>query len=75
MADKETAKIETPAAEPVFPLERLRRDCLELLGVSTSTFDGATRGREGEFTLKQIREIIRDWQNKPVFPKTKKEGK
>jgi hypothetical protein len=61
--------------EPVFSLERLRRDCLKLFGVSTSTFDGATLGREGEFTVKEAREIIQAWQNTRVFPAIKKEDK
>lgn len=72
---------ETPPApqapavkEPVFSLERLRRDCFKLLGVSTSTFDGATFGRKGEFTVKEIREIINAWQNTRVRP-AKKEDK
>jgi hypothetical protein len=66
---------QAPAAkEPVFSLERLRRDCLKLFGVSTSTFDGAALGREGEFSVKEIREIIQMWQGTRVFPAAKKEG-
>jgi hypothetical protein len=59
--------------EPVFSLERLRRDCFKLFGVSTSTFDGATFGRKGEFTVKETREIIKTWQNTRVYPANKKE--
>ena len=80
MDEKKTSKsaettAEAPVRKTVFSLERLRRDCLELLGVTTSTFDGAVFGLEGDFTVDEIREIIRKWQNKPVLLKTKKEGK
>jgi hypothetical protein len=74
-AHQNPAASQAPAVkEPVFPLERLRRDCLKLFGVSTSTFDGAALGREGEFSVKEIRGIIQMWQGTRVFPAAKKEG-
>ena len=60
--------------KPVFPLERLRRDCFKLLGVTTSTFDGATFGLDGEFTVDGIKKIIENWQNKPILLGAKKKG-
>lgn len=63
-----------PAKEPVFSLERLRRDCFKVFGVTTSTFDGATYGLKGEFTVKELRDKIHAWQNKQVFPASKKGG-
>lgn len=67
----------TPATAPVkYPLAHLRRDCRQLYGISTSTFDGATAGRKptDEFTVAEMGQIIREWQDKPIRP-VKKEGK
>lgn len=75
------AAAESAAATPVgasvkYPLTRLRRDCRKLFGVSTSTFDGATAGRKSgeEFTVTEMGEIVKKWQNTPLRP-VKKEGK
>ena len=87
MDDKKNTKADTPKAEtspavpqpatnqPVFSLERLRRDCFKVFGVTSSTFDGAAHGLDGDFTVDEIRKIINDWQSKPIFGKIKKEGK
>lgn len=69
--------VAAPAKAPVkYPLSRLRRDCRKLFGISTSTFDGATVGRkpDEEFTVAEMKEIVKTWQNAPIRP-TKKEGK
>jgi hypothetical protein len=55
-----------------FALERLRRDCLALFGVTVSTFDGATFGLGEEVAIAEVQEAIRKWQNRRVFPR--KEG-
>lgn len=66
---------EQPAVkEPVFSLERLRHDCFQIFGITPSTFDGATYGLEGEFTIKELREKIQAWQNTRVRPASKKGG-
>jgi len=69
-AQPETVK----AAPPKFAVERLRKDSLALFGVTFSTFDGATRGLTGKYTVEEMRGIIDKWQNTRVVPATKKEG-
>lgn len=55
---------------------RLRKDCYALYGVSTSTFDGANVGiaPDAEFTVEEMAQRIKKWQDTPVNP-VKKEGK
>lgn len=76
---KETAAASTtPAAQPPkFTVERLRKDCFSLFGVTTSTYDGAVFGLTGEFSVSEMRAAIQKWQNKGVFApeKTEKEVK
>ena len=48
-------------AEPKFSIEQLRRHCLKLFNVTSSTFDGAFYGHEGEFTKAEAQEVITDW--------------
>lgn len=70
---KENAKAaegvqEKPATpnEPKYAVEKLRNASLELFGISTSTFDGATCGLSGEYTLDEMRRIIENWKKKEV---------
>lgn len=60
----------TPAApkSPKFSVTRLRKDCLKLFGVTVSTFDGATKGLSGEFSVEEMAERIKKWLNKPLSP-------
>ena len=60
--------------EPKCAIERLRKDSLKLFGVTTSTFDGATHGLRGKFTVKEMRERIKKWQGDSATAK-KEEGK
>jgi len=69
-----TEKAETTAAPSKFKIERLRRDCLRLFGVTFSTFDGATFGLTDMYTVEEMHGIIDNWQNKQVIPANKKEG-
>lgn len=63
---------ELPAVnEPVFSLERLRRDCFKVFGITASTFDAATYGLTGEFSVNAIREKIQAFQNMRVTPVNK----
>jgi len=73
--DKNTIEKTAPVTKPKFPLDRLCRDCQKLFGVTTSTFDGATFGLTGTFTVDEIKTKISGWQNKKIkFKKSKKEG-
>ena len=64
---KKTVKTEeTAATEPKFTIERLRANCLTLFGVTTSTFDGATYGLSGEFTVEEIEKTIEKWKKKTI---------
>ena len=49
-------------AEPEFSIPALRKDCLNLFGVTSSTFDGAMSGREGAFTIASAKNIIEAWK-------------
>lgn len=48
------------------PLEKHRRNCLDLYGVTPSTFDGATVGLSGEFTNEEMKAIISRWLEQEV---------
>lgn len=51
--------------EPAFLVEKLRKNCIELFGVSSSTFDGALCGHsEEKLTVNQCRVIINKWLGK-----------
>ena len=63
-AAEKIEKAETVAAkpaEPTFTIEQLRPDARVLFGISQSTYDGATHGLTGEFTVKAMREHIDNW--------------
>lgn len=62
------AAAETKAApvERKVPIEKLRRSCLKLFGVTPSTFDGATVGLTGKFTVEEMQAHIDKWLNTPV---------
>ena len=71
MATKKT-KSPQPVVETVekkerkVPLDNLRRSCVKLFGVSFSTFDGATVGLSGKYTVDEMRGIIDKWLRKEV---------
>ena len=56
--------VEAVATAPKFAIEKLRENCLKLFGVTSSTFDGATYGLKGEYTVKEIATTIEKWGNK-----------
>lgn len=63
------AETETTTAgnNPVkFPIEKLRSNCVKLFKVTTSTFDGATSGMTGEYTVSEIRGLLESWGKKEV---------
>lgn len=59
--------------EPKFPYDVLKANCVKLFGVTSSTFIGATIGKEdNNFTVAQMKQIIDDWLNKPINLKEEK---
>lgn len=58
------------------PIEKLRRSCVKLFGVTPSTFDGATVGiPEGsKYTVGEMQAHIDNWLNTPVSMGQRKEG-
>lgn len=75
MASKAKASAPAPKAEVErkIPIEKLRRSCVKLFGVTPSTFDGATAGLAGKFTAAEMQERIDKWLHTPVSP-GRKEG-
>ena len=75
MAQKETVKTaDAVNTAPKHSLGVLRKNCLALFGVTVSTFDGATHGLDGEYTVEEIKEKINKWGKTPI-KSTKKEVK
>jgi len=75
MADKKELSKETvsdarTATDPVerkFPLKVLRENSIELFGVTSSTFAGATsQQKDQEYTISEIKKIIETWLKKEV---------
>ncbi len=49
-----------------FTIDKLRENCRQLFGVSTSTFAGATHGLTGTFTVEEMKAHIDEWGKKGV---------
>ncbi len=58
---KPKAEVKSP---PKFSLEKLRENCMELFGVSCVVFDGAANGLNGEYTVSEMKTIIKKWNKK-----------
>lgn len=60
---KKAGPAKTPEkSEPKFLVEQLRKNCVTLFGVTTSTFDGAMYGHnKGEYTINEVKKIIEDF--------------
>lgn len=52
--------------EKKIPLEKLRRSCVNLFGITPSTFDGATVGLTGKYSVEEMQKIISTWLKKEV---------
>lgn len=52
------------AKEKKVPIAKLRRSCVKLFGVTPSTFDGATVGLDGKYTVEEMKAMIDTWLNK-----------
>ena len=69
-ADKKA--MEQPAAEEVteekkFSLEEIRKSCMKLFHVTSSTFAGATADLpDGEYSIQEVQEHIKAWLEKEV---------
>lgn len=69
MATKSTAQAAAqttaPAQEAVkFSVEQLRKHCVRLFDVSSSTFDGAMYGHTEPMTLDEAKAIVKEWLGK-----------
>ncbi len=49
-----------------FTVAKLRENCRELFGISTSTFDGAAYGLTGKYTVDEMKARIKAWEKKEV---------
>ena len=47
-------------------IEKHRRSCLKLYGITPSTFDGATVGLNGSYTVEEMKAIIDKWLKEEV---------
>lgn len=54
------------ASAPKFTVEKLAAHAAQLFGVSSCTFAGATHGLTGEYTVEEMRAIIKTWAKKEV---------
>ncbi len=59
-------KSEVKAPPAKFSIEKLRKNCMKLFNITTSTFDGAAYGLKGEYTVSDMKDIITKWQNREV---------
>jgi hypothetical protein len=56
---------EKPEQEaPKFSVEQLRKHCVRLFGISSSTFDGAMYGKKEPMTIEEAKAIIKGWLGK-----------
>ncbi len=64
----ETAKASVKKVVPAekFTIAQLKANCLNLFGVSTSTFVGATYGMTGKYTIDEMKETLEAWGKKGV---------
>lgn len=46
----------------LYLLSELRKNCVSIFGVTTSTFDGALFGKEGLYSIEEVKKIIKTWR-------------
>lgn len=57
------AKADAPvSAEKSYDISALRNNCVKLLGVTTSTFDGAMQDQTGPLSISEEKAIIENWK-------------
>ena len=66
MSNKTAKEAVEKTIPPKFTIERLRASCIKLFGITASTFDGATYGLTGQFTVDAMKEHIDKWLKKPM---------
>lgn len=67
MPDKKKVPAAAETKERKIPLDKLRRSCVKLFGISPSTFDGAAVGlTESNYTVGEMKAIIDKWLAKEV---------
>ena len=49
-----------------YDINKFRSNCMQLFNINTSTFDGATYGFTGEYSLKEVKDAIEKWLKKEV---------
>ena len=47
-----------------YDINKLRSNCMKLFNINTSTFDGATYGFTGEYSVKEVKDAIEKWLKK-----------
>ena len=71
-SDADKKVMEQPTAEEVteekkFSLEEIRKSCMKLFHVTSSTFAGATADLpDGEYSIQEVNEHIKAWLEKEV---------
>ena len=50
------------SAEKSYDISALRNNCVKLLGVTTSTFDGAMQDQTGPLSISEAKAIIENWK-------------
>lgn len=67
MAQKDSAPKPAEKVEVTkYDVAKLRECCFSVLGVTSSTFDGAFYGLEGQYSLDEAKDIIAKFLNKEV---------
>ena len=53
-------KVQEAKAEPRYLVSSLRKNCIELFGITSSTFDGAMYGHDPdrEYSIEEMKKII-----------------
>ena len=69
MATRSTAQAASQTTAPAqeaakFSVEQLRKHCVRLFGISSSTFDGAMYGKKEPMTIEEAKAIIKGWLGK-----------
>lgn len=67
VADRAAEEPAKTSDERKFPYEVLKENCMKLFRVTSSTFIGATVGKEnGSYSIAEMRTIIDEWLKKEV---------
>lgn len=57
-----TKKQTNTDGQPKFSIEALRENCNTLFDCSTATFDGAVHSLVGEYSIEEMKNIIKDFK-------------